>query len=581
MRGRKYVKQVKTYYVSDFETTSKEQYELEGRTRVFLHYTENIYDDDDTYLGMTIEEYYDFITREKHSNEQRIVYFHNLRFDILFLEYFLIENGWTFSNERIDKTYYVIRDDKYNVYQFTMHVSERLIIHFRDSLKLLQASVEKLPNKRGIEKLGDFDYEKLRYEKSLDDFTDEEILYIKHDVWKVKDVLKETLDEFGDYLTIASSSYNNWLSMFNKDNKYNYKNHFPTLSDEEDTLLRKAYNGGLVILNPKFKGKIIEEEVLTFDVNSLYPSVMRYKKLPYDKPQLISHEKNLEVLKERGYDLFVFCVYVEKMRIKKGFHPFVSTTKSYTLNVKTDDFPTEIKNMFFYWTSVDLELIKKYYDIEYELILDFSYAFKSKKGIFDEYIDYWMNVKETSEKGSYMYLVSKLRLNSLYGKFGTRPERFSYISCGIDENNKIKFVLEPSETKSKYYLPIAIFITAYARELLINSLQCEREGFVYADTDSLHILKRKYKNSLKIDKKKLGYWDFENVSEKSLYLANKQYLKMIDGKINHTIASLNKDNHHLVNFENFKKGFTIKNGKKMLKHVEGGHILIDTDFTFN
>ena len=581
MRGRNYIKQVKTYYVSDFETTSKEQYELEGRTRVFLHYTENIFDDTDNFLGMTIDEYFHFVTREVHENEQRVIYFHNLRFDILFLEYYLVEIGWTFSKERIDKTYHVIRDDKYNVYQFTLHVSERLIVHFKDSLKLLQVSVDKLPNKRGIQKLTNFDYKKIRYEKTLEDFTEEEILYIKHDVWKVKDVLKETLEEFGDYLTIASSSYNNWLNMFNKDDKYNYTNHFPTLSDEEDTILRKAYNGGLVILNPKYKGKIIEEEVLTFDVNSLYPSVMKHRKMPYGRPILISHSENLDMLKQRGYDLFVYCVYVERMKIKEGFHPFISTTKSYMLNAKADEFPAEINNMFFYWTSVDLELVKKYYEIEYELILDVSYAFKSREGIFEDYINYWMNVKETSEKNSYMYLVSKLRLNSLYGKFGTRPERFSYITCGLDENNKIKFELEPSTTKSKYYLPIAIFITAYARETLITNLQHEREAFIYADTDSLHLLKCKYKNSLKVDSKKLGYWKFESESKKSLYLANKQYIKLVDEKIQHTIASLNKENHHLINFDNFKKGFTIKNGKKMMKHVVGGHIIIDTDFTFN
>ena len=110
MRGRNYIKQVKTYYVSDFETTSREQYEIEGRTRVFLHYTENIFDDSDNYLGMTIKEYFDFVTREVHENEQRVIYFHNLRFDILFLEYYLIEIGWTFSKERIDKTYFWVYD---------------------------------------------------------------------------------------------------------------------------------------------------------------------------------------------------------------------------------------------------------------------------------------------------------------------------------------------------------------------------------------------------------------------------------------------------------------------------------------
>lgn len=580
MRGRNYKKVIKTYYVSDFETTGKEQYELEGRTRVFLHYTENIYDDDDNFLGMTIEEYYQFITRKKFDNERRIVFFHNLRFDILFLEYYLYEIGYVFSEENKEKTYHAIRDDKYNVYQLTLRVSNDFHVIFKDSLKLLQTSVEKLPNLRGIEKLGDFDYNKLRYEKSLDDFDEKELQYVKHDVWKVKDVLKESLEYFGDYLTIASSSYNDWLRRFNKGNKYNYRNNFPTLSDEEEVILRKSYNGGLVILNPKYKGKIIEEEVITFDVNSLFPSQMRYKKLPFGKPTNINSPKNLSILKRRGFDLFCYAVDVKHMKIKDGFHPFITTTKSYLLNRKSDDYPQELENMIFYWTNLDLENVKKYYDIDYEILYEFSFAFKSRYGIFDDYIDYYTNMKENA-KNEYEYIIAKLRLNSLYGKFGTRQDRLSYISYFDKDEGLIKYELVENRLKNQYYLPLAIFITAYSRDVLINALQDEREAFIYADTDSLHMIKRKYKGTLKVDNKKLGFWKIEDISTKSLYLANKQYIKVVDGKIKHTIASLNKENHYLINFNNFKKGTTIKKGKKMLKAVKGGNILVDTDFTFS
>lgn len=580
MGGRKYKKITKTYYVSDFETTGKKQYELEGRTRVFLHYTENIYDDDDNFLGMTIEEYYQFITKKKFDNERRIVFFHNLRFDILFLEYYLYEIGYIFSEENKEKTYHAIRDDKYNVYQFTIRVSNDFHVIFKDSLKLLQSSVDKLPNLRGIEKLGDFDYEKLRYEKTLDDFDEKELQYVKHDVWKVKDVLKESLEHFGDYLTIASSSYNDWLKRFNKDNKYNYRNHFPTLTEEEEVILRKSYNGGLVILNPKYKGKIIDKEVITFDVNSLYPSRMRYEKLPFGKPIYINSPENLSILKRRGFDLFCYAVSVNHMKIKEGYHPFITTSKSYLLNRKTDDFPRELENMVFYWTNIDLENVVKYYDIDYEILYEFSFAFRSRYGIFDDYIDYFMNMKENA-KNQFEYIIAKLRLNSLYGKFGTRQDRLSYVSYFDKDDGLIKYNIVENRLKNQYYLPLAIFITAYARNVLINALQEEREAFIYADTDSLHLFKDKYKGTLNVDDKKLGYWAFESISTKSLFLANKQYIKVINGKLEHTIASLNKENHHLINFENFKKGTTIKKGKKMLKAVKGGNILVDTDFTFS
>ena len=54
---------LKQYYVSDFETTSEKQYELEGETRVYLNYTENIYNDEDNYLGCSIKDFFNFLCK--------------------------------------------------------------------------------------------------------------------------------------------------------------------------------------------------------------------------------------------------------------------------------------------------------------------------------------------------------------------------------------------------------------------------------------------------------------------------------------------------------------------------------------
>ena len=58
----------------------------------------------------------------------------------------------------------------------------------------------------------------------------------------------------------------------------------------------------------------------------------------------------------------------------------------------------------------------------------FGYSYKVKRGylfekgyIFTEYVDYLYDLKEKSTKGTPIYIISKLLLNSLYGRLGINP----------------------------------------------------------------------------------------------------------------------------------------------------------------
>ena len=52
---------------------------------------------------------------------------------------------------------------------------------------------------------------------------------------------------------------------------------------EYDESVRRSYRGGFTYLPPEYK-EVDVGEGLVFDVNSLYPSVMRNCPLPYDEP---------------------------------------------------------------------------------------------------------------------------------------------------------------------------------------------------------------------------------------------------------------------------------------------------------
>jgi hypothetical protein len=136
------------------------------------------------------------------------------------------------------------------------------------------------------------------------------------------------------------------------------------------------------------------------------------------------------------------------------------------------------------------------------------------------------------------------------------------------------------------------------------------DKYYYSDTDSIHAgLTNKdleeLKDLLDIDDYKLGAWAKEAEFTRAIYIRQKCYIEEIDGKVSVTVAGLPKYMAPIVNFDNFKRGFSTtgmthenlvelakQNGateeeieklhhKTDFLYVKGGVILADTDFTIN
>lgn len=109
------------------------------------------------------------------------------------------------------------------------------------------------------------------------------------------------------------------------------------------------------------------------------------------------------------------------------------------------------------------------------------------------------------------------------------------------------------------------------------------------DTDSIHCLLSENDdlgNILALDDYKLNYWSIDFKFKRAKYIRQKCYIELgYDDKLNVTIAGLPKKMGKYVNFENFNKGLTLlgdekrKDNKLAYKHVKGGVILVNTDFT--
>lgn len=179
-------------------------------------------------------------------------------------------------------------------------------------------------------------------------------------------------------------------------------------------------------------------------------------------------------------------------------------------------------------------------------------------------------------------------LNSLYGKFATSLDVQSKIPM-LGDDDIVHYKLNEEEEKDGIYLPIASFITAYAREKTIRTSQLIKEYsinkygkdmYIYSDTDSIKTLLPidELKQFCDIDDVKLGAWKNEGIAKRGKWIRQKCYLEEIDDKINITCCGMPKSCYEFVTWENFKVGFSC-GGKLTFKHVKGGVKLVETDFT--
>jgi hypothetical protein len=122
------------------------------------------------------------------------------------------------------------------------------------------------------------------------------------------------------------------------------------------------------------------------------------------------------------------------------------------------------------------------------------------------------------------------------------------------------------------------FITAYAREKTIRSAQTVFDRFVYADTDSLHLIGQEPPEGLEIHPTHLGAWKNEGCFEDSKFIRAKTYMETVDGVTKVTCAGMPDNVKEKVTYENFASGSTF-DGKLMPRKYPGGVILEETTFT--
>lgn len=555
------------YFMGDFETTV---YKEQVNTEVWASASVELFTED-VNIFHSISDQFDYF---KSLKQNIIVYYHNLKFDGAFwLSYLMVDLGFKQACEQLDaENPFKIRwlqekEMKNNTFKYS--ISDRgqwynIIIkvggHFieiRDSLKLLPFSVKRIGESFGTKhKKLDMEYTGFRYAGC--DITDDEKKYIANDVLVVKEALEIMFNEGHTDLTIGSCCLKEYKRTVGKDD---YNMFFPNLYEISldksvygfeniGEYIRKSYRGGWCYLAKGKEGKIYKNGC-TFDVNSLYPSMMSSESgnyYPVGTPHM--WKGNIipdEAIKPHRY---YFVRIKTRFYIKKDMLPFIQIKSSHlykgTECLETSDVYNKETGLYspFYidfngnvkdtrvemvLTMTDYQLLKEHYELVDFEVLDGCW-FYSEIGLFDEYMEKYKTMK-MNNKGALREL-AKLFLNNLYGKMASSTDS-SFKVAYIKEDYSIGFMTCIENSKKPGYIPVGSAITSYARNFTIRAAQKNyygknKSGFIYADTDSIHCdLPWDNVKGVTIHDKNFCCWKPESCWDVGIFTRQKTYIEHI------------------------------------------------------
>ena len=462
-------------------------------------------------LWSNSEEFCKYIQRETRSNKTVYLFAHNIFFDLQVSDFYYWFTIWGWKL----KFYY----EKGLVYILSIQKDKNKLLCL-SSTNYFDTSLKKIGEFVDLPKL-DIDFQ--------NSSKDELIIYCKRDV----EIVKKVMEYFYEFIrtnnlgrfcfTRASQSFTAFRHKFMNEKIY--------LHDSEGirALERQAYYGGRVECFEL--GHIKSGPFVTLDINSQYPYVMINNEYPV---KLISIRKNVDLSFARDI-LKTFCAVSEV--IVNTDLPIYPIRQNGKLIFPIGTFKT-------YLCTRGLKCALERNHIESIITM----AVYQKASIFDSYVAFFYALKDKykQEDNDILTRMSKLFLNSLYGKFGQKKTLTEMIEdCTFNGYYRIdtidlvtgekeieykmfnKRVIEYGEEDGKQSFPaIASHITEDARLLLWQIIESTGiEHVLYCDTDSIKIRKKHLVNvEYPIDSYKLGALKIESENEDLEIIAPKCYI---------------------------------------------------------
>lgn len=234
-----------------------------------------------------------------------------------------------------------------------------------------------------------------------------------------------------------------------------------------------------------------------------------------------------------------------------------------------------------YLTNVDLEMFYECYNIK-EIQYIGGYKFIGRSGIFIDYVNHFkeMKMQATIEKNAGKRSIAKLFLNSLYGKFGASSDKFIKRPYINDKGILAYQTVETPRPAKTVYVPVAAFVTAYARRFIQTLFIKNVDRCCYCDTDSLHLLGDDPPEGVKISDTEFNSMAHESSFSRAKFLGAKLYIEEDEqGNLDVKAAGLGQNEvvKNQITFDNFnteQEYFGILKSKT----VQGGVELSESSF---
>jgi hypothetical protein len=483
----------------------------------------------------------------------KTIYFHNFsRFDGILL----LKDLASHHNFKL-KT--IMRNN--NLYELEVYSesSGKLLFRFRDSMALLPGSLASLGQSLCPElgSKGSIDHSNVtlaNIEREKVDLLE----YMKQDVRLLAGIMQKARSLYYNLfqVDITSKITLSSLALHIFRLKFYLVDVFPIHipNQNQDNFIRQGYYGGHTdVYIP------MGENLYYYDVNSLYPFVMKDFPMPGGKPVWYSSLSGIELESMCGFiEAYIECPET----IKRPLLP-------YRQKDKTLIFPTGVFVGVYY--SEELKLAR---EIGYTVIPLSGYLYEKMESPFKDFVTTLYSSRLDAKNAGNVALsyVYKTLMNSLYGRFGINPESTTTEICDferykflcrrdgyliLDEQiSDTKFIVSyhtnTGKTPESWNPPknsaiqLAAAITSCARIHMYKHIS--RDDCYYTDTDSV-VLGSPLPSSL-ISSSVLGMFKLEDFIEKGYFLGPKAYCYISQNK--KTILKFKGAAKHLIKPEWFE-----------------------------
>lgn len=288
--------------------------------------------------------------------------------------------------------------------------------------------------------------------------------------------------------------------------------------------IHRFYKGGLNFYNDRYVGKLVHEKIVHIDLNSSYPTVMRYREFPTFLVDGGTINKELTFDKDYYYYIQISKIAFQNLIIKQIKSKVVRQMFVKYFNNDSDSV---------YIQTPHIKMFSSFMKQEITHLPAIAYL-KFEKAPFGGLDTIQYNYqKKTSAKKRHApkgeVAGYKVTLNGIYGIPALRPffplyEYDPELKKTVSVKDKLgNFAFHNSERN----ITFASSVTAWAILQLLTPLTYNIKGidkhFYYCDTDSIFMSASYWstvKNKVQVDPYALGAWDLEHKEITDLYVLN-------------------------------------------------------------